>query len=98
MGCRERAARNELLRVVAGVDEEGRVVLLPDPRRAAPGRGAHLHPTVACFDLAVRRKVFGRALRVRSALDVTAVEEWVAARDDHAPRGADVRKRPATAT
>lgn len=107
MGCRERATRNELLRVVAGVDDEGRPAVVPDPARTAPGRGAHLHPTTACFDLAVRRKAFGRALRVRSALDTAAVARVVAdrpaARTDPAapaapaPPGADAQTHPAPA-
>ncbi|MCL8027102.1 YlxR family protein [Nocardioides sp. BSK12Z-4] len=46
-----------------GTDEDGRVAVLPDPRGVAAGRGAHLHPTTACYDLAVRRKAFPRALR-----------------------------------
>ena len=28
----------------------------------APGRGAHVHPTRECYELAVRRKAFTRAL------------------------------------
>ncbi|CUR53871.1 conserved hypothetical protein [metagenome] len=75
VGCRERAAKSELLRVVAGTDAEGRPVLVPDPAQTAPGRGAHLHPVIACFDLAVRRKAFPRALRVQGALDSEAVGE-----------------------
>jgi predicted RNA-binding protein YlxR (DUF448 family) len=38
-----------------------------------PGRGAWLHPTSECFELAVRRKAFGRALRLQAAVDVSAV-------------------------
>jgi predicted RNA-binding protein YlxR (DUF448 family) len=38
-----------------------------------PGRGAWLHPTPECFGLAVRRKAFGRALRLQAAADVSAV-------------------------
>jgi uncharacterized protein len=49
--------------VTVGSDAEGRPAVLPDPKGVAPGRGAHLHPTSACYELAVRRKAFGRALR-----------------------------------
>jgi uncharacterized protein len=63
VGCRERAAKNELLRVVAGSDTDGQPAVVPDPDATAPGRGAHLHPTVECYDLAVRRRAFARALR-----------------------------------
>jgi predicted RNA-binding protein YlxR (DUF448 family) len=41
--------------------------------RCAPGRGAWLHPTVACFDLAERRRAFERALRGRVAPGAVAV-------------------------
>ncbi|MBC9732218.1 YlxR family protein [Nocardioides sp. zg-578] len=64
VGCRKRAAKRELLRVTAGSDAEGRPAVVPDPTATAPGRGAHLHPTQECYDLAVRRKAFGRALRI----------------------------------
>lgn len=81
VGCRERATRSELLRVTAGSDEStGRPVVLPDPGATAPGRGAHLHPTPGCYDLAVRRKAFARALRHAGAggLSSAPVGEYVA--------------------
>ena len=61
VGCRERAAKHELLRVTAGSDADGRPAVVPDPTATAPGRGAHLHPTTECYDLAVRRHAFNRA-------------------------------------
>ena len=63
IGCRERAAKSELLRLVAGSDALGHPAVVPDLDATAPGRGAHLHPTTACYDLAVRRRAFARALR-----------------------------------
>ncbi|MER5640945.1 YlxR family protein [Kitasatospora sp. NPDC002227] len=62
VGCRKRAAKHQLLRVVA---VEGECV--PDSRGALPGRGAHLHPDLACLDLAVRRRAFPRAFRLQGA-------------------------------
>jgi predicted RNA-binding protein YlxR (DUF448 family) len=56
-----------LLRVTAGSDHDGRPIVRPDPDGTAPGRGAHLHPTSECYDLAVRRKAFARALRFTQA-------------------------------
>jgi predicted RNA-binding protein YlxR (DUF448 family) len=56
-------------------------MVLADPDRRAPGRGAHLHPATECFDLAVRRKAFPRAFRVPGPLDVTGLREYVAQRD-----------------
>ncbi|WP_084622877.1 MULTISPECIES: YlxR family protein [Nocardioides] len=75
VGCRARAAKSELLRVVVGSDAQGQPAVCPDPRGAAPGRGAHLHPTRACYDLAVRRRAFSRALRLRVGLASTPVED-----------------------
>lgn len=66
-----------LLRVVAGATEEGEIPLVPDPRRRLPGRGCWLHPTRDCLDLAIRRRAFGRALRVSLPADATAVMAWI---------------------
>ncbi|HVL85767.1 MAG TPA: YlxR family protein [Pseudonocardia sp.] len=66
VGCRTRAPADDLLRVVA---EAG--VLVPDPRRRRPGRGAWLHPDPACLTRAERRSAFPRALRVPGPLDTT---------------------------
>ena len=81
VGCRKRAATTELLRVVVADARGGpgdvRVVV-PDPARRLPGRGASLHPDPACFALAERRRAFGRALRVAGVLDTSAVREHVA--------------------
>ena len=68
VGCRQRAAVGDLLRVVA---VEG--ALVPDPSRRLPGRGAHVHPVVGCLDLAERRRAFPRALRISAPLDTSAV-------------------------
>ncbi|WP_344044939.1 YlxR family protein [Nocardioides panacihumi] len=78
IGCRKRATKRELLRVTAGSDAHGRPVVVPDPTATAPGRGAHLHPTSECYDLAVRRKAFPRALRLEGGLSVAPVGEYVA--------------------
>ena len=79
IGCRERAAKRDLLRVVAGQDTDGHPAVVPDPDGTAPGRGAHLHPTTACYDLAVRRRAFTRALRLREGLASTPVGEYLGA-------------------
>ena len=81
IGCRERAAKSELLRVVIGTGNDGQPAAVPDPDGTAPGRGAHLHPTSACYDLAVRRKAFGRALRAEPGLSSAPVGEWLTTRD-----------------
>ena len=62
-------------------EEHRRTVARHQAERRAPGRGAHLHPTIECFDLAVQRKAFPRAFRVQGPLDVTGLREYVAQRD-----------------
>ncbi|WP_344374925.1 YlxR family protein [Agromyces tropicus] len=69
IGCRSRAPRSSLLRIVA---QYPRVVA--DTSAVLPGRGAWLHPTLECFRLAQRRRAFGRALRVSGDLDTSEVE------------------------
>ncbi|MCM2578915.1 YlxR family protein [Streptomyces meridianus] len=66
VGCRERAAKADLLRVVL-VDGE----CLLDQRGTLPGRGAYVHPVTACLDQAVRRRAFLRAFRTRGPLGTT---------------------------
>ncbi|HVA60286.1 MAG TPA: YlxR family protein [Mycobacteriales bacterium] len=73
VGCRERASKSDLLRVVVVGG-----VLVVDPRGRAPGRGAHLHPDPACLDQAERRRAFVRALRLARPPDVGAVRDHVA--------------------
>jgi predicted RNA-binding protein YlxR (DUF448 family) len=65
--------------MVAGSDTHGRPAVVPDPEAVAPGRGAHLHPTRACYDLAVRRRAFARALRSGAGLSTAPVGEYLAA-------------------
>ncbi len=77
IGCRERAAKRELVRVTTGSDPDGRPAAVPDLDATRPGRGAHLHPTTRCYDLAVRRKAFARALRAPAGLDAAPVGEWL---------------------
>ncbi|MGW4323162.1 YlxR family protein [Streptomyces sp. NPDC004684] len=72
VGCRERAAKTDLLRIVAIEDE-----CVPDPRGTLPGRGAYVHPALVCLDQAVRRRAFTRALRAPGALDTKALHRHV---------------------
>ena len=72
IGCRLRADRPELLRVVA---RHGDVV--PDPSATLVGRGAWVHPTSVCVERAARRRAFGRALRVTDALGLQQLTELV---------------------
>ncbi|HET6857907.1 MAG TPA: YlxR family protein [Streptomyces sp.] len=72
VGCRERAAKSDLLRIVV---IEGECV--PDQRGTLPGRGAYVHPASACIALAVRRRAFARAFRGRAPLDISALSRLV---------------------
>ena len=63
MGCKTRAAKSDLLRVVA-VDGE----LVADPAARSPGRGAYLHPSQDCLERARRRRAIPRALRATEPL------------------------------
>jgi uncharacterized protein len=72
VGCRTRAAASGLLRVVA-VDG----IVVPDPRRRHPGRGAWVHPELGCLRLAERRRAFPRALRFAGELDTAAVRVYL---------------------
>ncbi|HEY3682297.1 MAG TPA: YlxR family protein [Streptosporangiaceae bacterium] len=81
MGCRIRAAKSDLLRLVV---IEGAIV--PDPRGQMPGRGAYLHPDPGCLALAERRRAFPRAFRLSGPLDVSMLDEFVRARAEGSAR------------
>ncbi|MGW1028676.1 MULTISPECIES: YlxR family protein [Streptomyces] len=72
VGCRERAAKSDLLRIVVIED-----ACVPDPRGTLPGRGAYVHPALVCLDLAVRRRAFVRAFRARGPLDTAGLRQAV---------------------
>ena len=58
MGCRERKAKRELIRVVRGTD--GTVSL--DFSGKAQGRGAYICPNPECLKKAIRSKALDRSL------------------------------------
>jgi predicted RNA-binding protein YlxR (DUF448 family) len=68
VGCRARAPRSALLRVVARDS-----ALVIDERAVLPGRGAWVHDTADCLDAAIRRRAFVRALRVSTRLEIEAL-------------------------
>lgn len=79
VGCKERAAKSSLLRlVVAGGD------IVPDPQARQPGRGAYLHHSLACFELAQRRRAFSRALRVTGSLSAAPLASYLSRTDTQA--------------
>ncbi len=78
VGCRSRAVRSSLVRVIA---KNSRLVV--DFSATEPGRGAWIHPSVDCIDRAVRRRAFGRALKCTATLDVVGALHELIGRDDH---------------
>jgi predicted RNA-binding protein YlxR (DUF448 family) len=76
VGCRAREAKSDLLRLVAvGGD------IVPDPKARLSGRGAYLHPSQECFELAQRRRALPRALRQPAPLGAGPLEDFLAGRD-----------------
>lgn len=80
VGCRTRALQSDLVRVVArprqdahAAEKSAEWIAWLDPDRRLPGRGAYLHPTLNCLDLAERRRALPRALRLSGGLDVTGL-------------------------
>lgn len=62
IGCGRSGSRESLIRVVAFGDQA-----ILDPLKVAPGRGAWLCPELSCFERAVARGAFSRALWPRRA-------------------------------
>jgi uncharacterized protein len=75
IGCRQRGLAVELLRLKAVDDGNGQRAVTVDSTGRLPGRGAWLHPDPDCLESAVRRRAFGRALRIAGSPDITAVVE-----------------------
>lgn len=70
VGCRARAPRSALLRVIAADSH-----LVIDEKANMPGRGAWVHPTNECLDAALKRQAFARALRVTKPLDTQTIKK-----------------------
>jgi predicted RNA-binding protein YlxR (DUF448 family) len=68
VGCRGKASKRALLRVVRVRDGEAAV----DPSGSAPGRGAYIHRDGGCVEVAVKSRAFGRALRTGLTADTAA--------------------------
>ena len=82
LGCRKRADRSLLVRVVA---REGEAVA--DVSATAPGRGAWVHPTTRCVETAIARKAIARALRADGALGTARLLTAVMAKHTYDPVG-----------
>jgi predicted RNA-binding protein YlxR (DUF448 family) len=84
LGCRQRASRSELVRIVA---RDGRAVV--DTTARLPGRGAWVHPAPGCVASVIRRNALGRALRVTGALDASELSTFEAVLEEQAERHMD---------
>lgn len=69
VACRTAGGKRGLLRLVRLPDGAG-VAL--DPTGKQSGRGAYICPTVACIELALKRKAFERALKVTLSEELQA--------------------------
>lgn len=77
IGCRRRELAVELLRVAAVSTGNGEFAVAVDTVGNLPGRGAWLHPNQQCLRAAIRRRAFGRALRITGPPDTSAVVDHI---------------------
>ena len=68
VGCRQRSDRKDLLRVVESSNN-----LVFDERKSMTGRGAWIHPSSNCLEIAIERNAFGRALKISKRLDAAGL-------------------------
>ncbi|WP_319432259.1 YlxR family protein [Mycobacterium sp. RTGN5] len=100
VGCRKRELAVDLLRVVAVWNGNGECAVTVDQTGNLPGRGAWLHPIERCLEAAIRRRAFGRALRITGSPDTSVVVEDVRAQvalaDSPSPAREQVAKKMST--
>jgi predicted RNA-binding protein YlxR (DUF448 family) len=70
VGCGRKAPQHELVRFAA---PDGMLRL--DQGRRLPGRGAYAHARLSCFERAVARRAFSRALRKTVRIPENLVSE-----------------------
>jgi predicted RNA-binding protein YlxR (DUF448 family) len=72
VGCRQRVSQKALLRVNL---VENR--LIPNPKGGSMGRGAWLHPSSKCLEIAIDRKALGRALKAQKPVDASQLTTYI---------------------
>nr|WP_120491476.1 YlxR family protein [Corynebacterium lactis] len=77
IATKQRCADSQLLRVVAGHTHDGVTSVVPDPGRRMPGRGAWITPTLTAWEIAHKRRAFGRALKVSAHVDANPVKRYI---------------------
>lgn len=73
VGCKQRAERGALLRLVLAGDPPE---VVPDVRRGGAGRGASVHPRRACLDAAVKSGAIRRAFKRELHTDSGQIAAW----------------------
>ena len=66
---------------------------VPDLRGTLPGRGAYLHPALACLDLAVRRRAFARAFRGPVTPDSAELRRYVERAEPQSAQEREARQK-----
>ena len=66
--------------MTAGSDAHGLPAVVPDPTPPRPAGERTCTPRTECYDLAVRRRAFGRALRAGPGLASAPVGDYLTAR------------------
>ncbi|HIW95613.1 MAG TPA: YlxR family protein [Candidatus Corynebacterium gallistercoris] len=78
IATREVLPSQQLLRCVADRRNDGSVVIVPDPQRNRPGRGAWITPTEEAWQIAEKRRAFARALKVSGLVaDTEPVRNYI---------------------
>ncbi|MFI5504028.1 nucleic-acid-binding protein implicated in transcription termination [Corynebacterium kutscheri] len=75
IATKQRLPEHELLRVVA--DHDNPSIILADPARVLPGRGAWITATLAALEQAEKRHAFARALKVSAPVDTGHVRKYL---------------------
>ena len=78
IATKQRRNCSELLRIVATTRSDGSVAVVADPRRRMQGRGAWITPTLEAWEIADKRRAFGRALKVSTQVDAFPVKQFIA--------------------
>jgi predicted RNA-binding protein YlxR (DUF448 family)/ribosomal protein L30E len=84
VGCRQKDAREALLRFVADGDPPR---FAPDVRRRAYGRGVSVHPRFRCVEAAVRSGALRRALEVDAQTTARELSQSAAAQYNRRAEG-----------
>lgn len=83
IATRQQLPATGLLRLCARPHGDG-IAIIPDPQACLPGRGAWILPSMQAFQLAERKRAFGRALRVSGQLDLNPLRDYLSDLEAHA--------------